>query len=96
MQIEVIIIGAPVACQEGIKELWRDVANWVKNQLIKRYGSNVTTHYFDLFDPDCPKFPSDMQLPIVFVNEKIISSGGKISIPLIKKEMEDLKKKNDQ
>lgn len=95
MQIEVKIIGAPVACQEGIKELWKDVANWAGNQLNEKYGSNVITHYFDLFDSDCPKFPSDMQLPIVFVNEKIVSSGGKISIPLIRKDIESLYKDND-
>ena len=90
MAIEVKIVGAPVACKEGIKELWRDVASWAANQLNAKFGSEVITHYYDLFDLDCPKFPSDMQLPIVFVNEKIISSGGKISIPLIRKEVEIL------
>jgi len=52
MPTEVKIIGAPVACKEGIKELWRDVASWAANQLIAKFGSNVITYYYDLFDPD--------------------------------------------
>lgn len=88
--IEVIIVGAPVACADGVKELWRDVAIWTERQLRARFGSQVITRYFDLFDPDCPPFPPDSQLPVVFVNEKVISSGGKISIPLIRKEIDSL------
>lgn len=88
--IEVKIIGSPVACAEGVKELWRDVATWTGGQLKLRFGSKVTTQYFDLFDPECPTIPPESQLPIVMVNEKLVSSGGKISLPLIRKEIEAL------
>jgi hypothetical protein len=88
--IEVKIIGSPVACAEGVKELWRDVATWAGGQLEVKFGSKVTTRYFDLFDPECPTIPPGSQLPIVMVNEKVLSSGGKISIPLIRKEIEAL------
>lgn len=88
--IEVKIVGVPVACAEGVKELWRDVADWAGGQLQARFGSQVITRYFDLFDPECPTFPADSQLPVVYVNEKLVSSGGKISIPLIRKEIETL------
>ena len=27
------IIGAPVACKEGVKETWRKVADWAAGQL---------------------------------------------------------------
>jgi len=86
--VKVLIIGSPVACAEGVNELWRDVATWAGDQLKSRFGSKVTTQYFDLFDPECPTIPPGSQLPIVMVNEKVISSGGKISIPLIRKEIE--------
>ena len=86
--IEVKIIGSPVACAEGVKELWRDVASWASRQLVTKYGDLVITRYFDLFDTDCPPFPADSQLPVVFVDEKLVSSGGKISIPLIRQEIE--------
>ena len=88
--IEVKIIGSPVACTEGVKELWRDVAAWAGTQLQARFSDQVITRYFDLFDPDCPPFPADSQLPVVFVDDKLVSSGGKISIPLIRKEIETL------
>jgi hypothetical protein len=31
------IIGARVACAEGVKETWRDVAAWAAGQLAARY-----------------------------------------------------------
>ena len=88
--IEVKIIGAPVACAEGVKELWRDVATWASRQLETKYGELVITRYFDLFDPECPTFSAESQLPVVLVDDKLVSSGGKISIPLIRKEIETL------
>ena len=88
--IEVKIVGAPVACEEGVNELWRDVATWAGDQLNLRFGNKVITRYFDLFDPECPTIPPESQLPIVLVNEKLVSSGGKISIPLIRKEIETI------
>ena len=88
--IHVTIIGAPIACKEGVKEAWRDVAHWAFKRLQAKYGDSVVTRYFDLFDPDCPQFPAGSQLPIVFVNGNIVSSGEKISIPKIKKELEAL------
>ena len=87
--ILVKIIGAPVACQDGIKESWRDVAEWAAGQLQDRYGKKVCVQYYDLFDPDCPTLPADSQLPVVFVNETLLSNGGKISIPLIRKKIEE-------
>jgi len=91
--IEVKIVGAPVACSDGVKELWRDVAIWAEGQLQTKFGNQVITRYFDLFDPECPTFPHESQLPVVYVDDKLISSGGKISIPLIRKEIESLVQK---
>lgn len=88
--IEVTIIGAPIACKEGVKDAWRDVAHWAFMRLRAKYGDRVVTRYYDLFDPDCPQFPPGSQLPIIFVNGNIFSSGEKISIPKIKKELEAL------
>ena len=84
------IIGAPIACKDGIKETWREVADWASVQLHSRYGEKVSVRYYDLFDPDCPTLLPDSQLPVVFVNEMMVSSGGKISIPLIRKKIEEL------
>jgi hypothetical protein len=86
------IIGAPVACKEGVRESWREVAEWANGQLQARFGEEVQVRYFDLFDPDCPKLPTDGQLPVVLVEDTLISSGGKISVPLIRKKIEELQK----
>jgi hypothetical protein len=88
--ILVKIIGAPVACKDEIKESWREVAEWAAGRLRSRYGEAVCVQYYDLFDPDCPTLPPDSQLPVVIVNEVLVSSGGKISIPLIRKKIEEL------
>lgn len=88
--IMVKIIGAPVACKDGIKETWREVSEWAADKLRSQFGETVRVQYFDLFDPDCPTLPPDSQLPVVFVDEALISSGGKISIPQIRIKLEAL------
>ncbi len=88
--ITVRIIGSPIACEDGVKDTWRQIAAWAGNQLEARYGEQVQVQYFDLFDPQCPPLPEDAQLPAVFVNEKMTSTGGKIIIPLICEHIEAL------
>lgn len=88
--ILVQIIGAPIACSEGIKDSWREVAQWAASQLQERFGDAVQIKYYDLFDRDCPPMPPDAQLPFVLVDEKALSSGGKISLPLIRRTLEKL------
>jgi disulfide oxidoreductase YuzD len=78
------IIGAPIACKEGVKDSWREVARWTEDQLKGRFGEAVQVKYYDLFDVDCPSMPNEAQLPLVLVNSEVVSSGGKISIPIIR------------
>jgi hypothetical protein len=82
------IIGTRVACAEGLKDTWREVAEWAAGQLGARFGDGVRVQYFDLFDADCPSVPPDAQLPFVVVNGEVLSSGGKISVPAIRKRLE--------
>ncbi len=88
--ILVKIIGAPVACKDGVKDSWRQVAEWAAGQLSVRYSNRVRVLYYNLFDPNCPKLAMDSQLPVVFVDDILMSSGGKISIPLICKKIDEL------
>lgn len=46
--------------------------------------------YFDLFDPDCPELPPDAKLPLVLINNELLTHGDKISIPLIRKKLLEL------
>lgn len=84
------IIGAPVACAEGVKDTWRDVAKHTADQLIARFGDSVRVQYFDLFSPDCPTLPAGAQLPLVIIEGEVLSSGGKISVPAIRRHIEAL------
>jgi disulfide oxidoreductase YuzD len=84
------IVGAPVACATGVQETWRELAQWIGSQIEGRYGPAVSVTYYDLFEPDCPPLPEGAQLPLVFVNDDVLSSGGKISMPAIRKRLEAL------
>ena len=87
------IIGAPIACADGVKDTWRDVAHWVAGQLSTRFGNEVQVKYNDLFDADCPPMPDNAQLPLVMIAGEVISSGGKISVPVLRRKIESILEK---
>ena len=91
--ISVQIIGAPIACKEGVKDTWRETATWVSGQLHQRFDDAVHVQYFDLFDPACPALPTNAQLPIVLVAGEVLSSGGKISVPVLRRKIETILEK---
>lgn len=93
MNILVQIIGAPIACQDGVKDTWRETATWAGEQLRQRFGDKVLVQYFDLFDPACPSLPANSQLPLVLVNGEVLSSGGKISVPAMRRKIESIMEK---
>lgn len=84
------IIGVPIACAGGVKDAWRETSAWASDQLTARFGNAVRVEYYDLFDLGCPPVPEGRLLPLVLVNNQVVSSGGKISIPVIRKHLEEL------
>ena len=91
--IIVQIVAAPIACKDGVKDSWRVVAKWAADQLKGYFGEAVNVRYFDLFDADCPPMPVNAQLPLVLVNGEVLTSGGKISIPVIRRKIESIQEK---
>lgn len=91
--ILVQIVGAPIACREGVKDSWREVSAWAAGQLRTYFGDDVQVKYYDLFDVDCPPMPTGSELPLVFVGNEVVSSGGKISIPAIRSRITDILEK---
>lgn len=89
------IIGAPIACKEGVKDTWREVAEWASGNLLQRFGEEVRVQYFDLMDPACPPVPSEAQLPLVLINGEVLSNGEKISVPMIRRKIDTLLKKTN-
>jgi disulfide oxidoreductase YuzD len=98
LPVRVRIVGAPSACPSGISEPWRDIARLVASQLSARFGERVAVEYYDLFSPEMDDFPEALALvregkagiPLVFVGDRMLSAGGKVSVPAIRKALEAL------
>lgn len=86
------IVGAPIACKEGVKDAWREIAEWASGNLHQRFGEEVRVQYFDLMDTACPPIPSGAQLPLVLINNDLLTSGGKIFVPMIRRKIETILK----
>lgn len=90
------IFGTLTACREGTVDAWRDTAAFARRALSKRFGHQVVVEYYDLFSPEMDRFPEVValvaagraQVPLVFVDGKLLSSGGKISVPIIRRRLE--------
>ncbi len=89
-RIVVQIVGAPIACADGVRDSWREVAAWAEGQLKARFGEAVQVDYFDLFDPGAPQIPSGAQLPLVLAGGEMVSQGAKVSIPAIRRHIESM------
>jgi disulfide oxidoreductase YuzD len=88
--VHVAIVGAPVSCGAEVKDTWRELSLWIADQLRRRYGDAIRVDYHDLFDPDCPALPPDAELPLVTVDGEVLTSGGKLSLPRIRRAVEAL------
>jgi len=84
------ITASLIACSQGMRDDWRDLSEWLRSKMAVLYGDQVEVKYYDIFDPDCPSLPPDAKLPVVRINEEILSMGGKISMTLIRKKIESL------
>ena len=91
--VVVRIFGTLTACSTGVTDGWRDTAMMIGRQLKERFGDRVATEYFDSFGPEMDRFPDvlaavsqdGLTLPLVYVNDELFSSGGKINGPAIRR-----------
>ncbi len=96
--ITVRIFGVPTANNCGPQDGWREAAEWTAGTLKKRFGEQVRLEYYDLFSAALDAFPDVLELvargeaqpPLVFVNDELFSSGGRISGPAIRRRLEAL------
>ena len=87
------IFGTSVACKDGSTDAWRRTAAFVGNALRVRFGNQIKSEYYDLFAPDMDRFPQVLALvakgqgrvPLVFIGDELVSSGGAILIPEIRR-----------
>jgi disulfide oxidoreductase YuzD len=92
VKAKVKIFGVPVAgCKPG--KTWRDAANLAKKLLTLRFGNQIEIEYIEFLPPKWKEFPNIIDLinkgqakiPIVMVNDEIISIGGKVNVSQIEK-----------
>jgi len=96
--IVVRIFGTLTACATGVTDGWRDTATMIGKQLRERFDGQVVVEYFDLFGPEMDRFPDvlaavsqqGLMLPLVYINDELFSSGGKINGPAIRRRIEVL------
>mgnify|MGYP001202443243 CR=1 FL=1 len=90
IKAQIEIIGSLIACSEGVRDDWREIAKWLDGKLNTLYGGQVEVRYYDLFDEPKPELPENAKLPVVMINRKVISQGEKISIPEIRNQLKNL------
>jgi len=96
--VVVRIFGTLAACSTGVTDGWRDTAMMIGRQLVGRFGDQVVVEYFDLFGPEMDSFPAvltavsrdGLTLPLVYINDELFSSGGKINGPAIRRRIQTL------
>ncbi|MFB0546306.1 MAG: hypothetical protein ACETWB_05300 [Anaerolineae bacterium] len=90
------IFGMPTASDCGPADAWREITDLVRQTLVGRFGGQVVVEYHDLFSPEMAEFPEILELvkreeghlPLVRVDDRLLSSGGKVSIPQIRRYLE--------
>lgn len=89
MTVTVEIVGVPVACGDGVRDSWREIASWAARELERAFGDAVRVQYHDLFETGCPALPAGANLPVVMIDGEPFSVGAKFSLPAIRKALLD-------
>lgn len=99
--VNVRVFGVPSAndCDCGTQSTtWREATAWVERSLKAHFGEQIRIEYYDLFGDAVDTFPEVLDLvargeaqpPLVFVGDELLSSGGRISGPAIRRRLEAL------
>jgi hypothetical protein len=102
--VVVHIFGTLTACKEGTTDAWRRIAAFARSALRARFGERVEVEYHDLFSSEMDRFPEVLALmaggqgriPLVSVGKELLSSGGNVSIPDMRRRLESLSLQTQQ
>ena len=97
--VTVRVFGVPTSggCDCGTQSsTWREAAEWIGRSLKGHFGEQIRVEYYDLFTEAPDAFPEVLELvargeaqpPLVFVGDELLSSGGRISGPAIRRRLE--------
>lgn len=98
LPVVVRVFGIPAAPGCPADQTWEAVTRWMGERLAGRFGAQVQTEYVDLFGSAMTRFPEVTALvtggaaspPIVTVDGTVVSAGGKVSVPAVRKTLEAL------
>ncbi|MEN3203291.1 MAG: hypothetical protein ABDK87_06125 [Atribacterota bacterium] len=91
-KVLVRIFGIPIkGCKPG--KSWEDAARITREILTSKFGESVDVEYIEFLPSRWKQFPEvvdliragEAQIPIVMVNDVMISSGGKIDVGRIER-----------
>lgn len=99
--VTVRVFGVPTAsgCDCGTQSsTWREATEWIGRSLKGHFGEQICVEYYDLFTEAPDTFPNVLEVvahgqarpPLVFVGDELLSSGGRISGPAIRRRLEKL------
>ena len=96
-QVAVAVVAVSVGSCAG-KPTWETAANLLRTRLQRRFGEQVSVEYIELFSPRSFDFPEmlkgigdeSLKLPIVLVNDQVLSSGIKLNEGLVARRVEEL------
>lgn len=82
----------------GATDAWQGAADYARRRLTKAFGAQVQVEYYTAFSPEISRFPQALALirlgnaplPLVFIGETLFSTGGKLQIPEISRQLEAL------
>lgn len=93
MSCHVVVAAAPMAACAPEKT-WRAAADLLERRLHERFGQAVTAEFVELFTPDVDRHPEIEALvadgavpPIVLIDSRLHSAGGKLRISAIEREV---------
>jgi disulfide oxidoreductase YuzD len=90
------VFGVPTANNCGPQDGWRETTEWIGHSLKAHFGEQIRVEYYDLFAEAPDAFPDVLELvargeaqpPLVFVGDELLSSGGRVSGPAIRRRLE--------
>ena len=95
------VFGVPTAsgCDCGTQSsTWREATDWIGRSLKGHFGEQIRVEYYDPFTEAPDVFPNVLEMvargeaqpPLVFVGDELLSSGGRISGPAIRRRLQML------
>lgn len=96
--VVVRVFGVPTAGTCRAREGWREATEWMAHSLKSQFGDQVRVEYVDLFSEKVDQCPAALALvtsgeaipPLIFVDDELLTSGGKISGPAVHRRLESL------